>query len=116
MDPYTRLTREWNINVWVREDARLQEVSFHETLCLMSSFQASQLVKLTRPECVAHIHTKVYIIIYTYIYTYMHEHITHIHTHIYTHCHALRSSQLDRLRLGSYSRGGRVSRKLTPGV
>jgi hypothetical protein len=28
-------------------------------------------------------------------------------------CHALRSSQLDRLRLGSYSRGKRVSQKLT---
>ena len=37
MDPYTRLTREWNINVWVREDARLQEVSFCETLCLVSA-------------------------------------------------------------------------------
>jgi hypothetical protein len=37
----------------VKENARLQEVSFHETLCLMSGFQASRLVKLTRPECVA---------------------------------------------------------------
>ena len=53
MDPYTRLTREWNINVWVREDTRLQEVSFRETLCLVSSFQASWPVKLTRPECMA---------------------------------------------------------------
>jgi hypothetical protein len=25
VDPYTRLTREWKINVWVRENARLQE-------------------------------------------------------------------------------------------
>ena len=32
MDPYTRLTREWKINVWVRENARLQEESFLETL------------------------------------------------------------------------------------
>ena len=35
---------------------KLQEVSFHETLCLVSGFQASRLVKLTRPggpECVA---------------------------------------------------------------
>ena len=35
MDPYTRLTREWKINVWVREikeSARLQEESFLETL------------------------------------------------------------------------------------
>jgi hypothetical protein len=53
VDPYTRLTQEWNINVWVREDARLQEVSFRETLCLVSSFQASRPVKLTRPEFVA---------------------------------------------------------------
>jgi hypothetical protein len=53
MDPYTRLMWEWNINVWVREDARLQEMSFHEALCLVSSFQASQLVKMTQPECVA---------------------------------------------------------------
>jgi hypothetical protein len=45
MDPYTRLTREWKINIWVREvreNARLQEESFLETLFfLMSSFQAS---------------------------------------------------------------------------
>jgi hypothetical protein len=53
VDPYTRLTQEWNINVWVREDARLQEVSFLETLCLVSSFQASRPVKLTQPEWVA---------------------------------------------------------------
>jgi hypothetical protein len=32
MDPYTRLTREWKINVWVRENARLQEENFLETL------------------------------------------------------------------------------------
>jgi hypothetical protein len=32
VDPYTRLTREWKINVWVRENARLQEESFLETL------------------------------------------------------------------------------------
>jgi hypothetical protein len=25
VDPYTRLMREWKINLWVREDARLQE-------------------------------------------------------------------------------------------
>jgi hypothetical protein len=48
VDPYTRLTGKWKINVWVREDARLQEESFLEALCLMSDFQASQL-KLTRP-------------------------------------------------------------------
>ena len=53
MDPYTRLTREWKINVWVRGNARLQEESFLEALCLMSDFQASQL-KLTRPERMAH--------------------------------------------------------------
>jgi hypothetical protein len=42
VDPYTRLTREWKINVWVREvreNTRLQEKSFLETLLfLMSSF------------------------------------------------------------------------------
>jgi hypothetical protein len=58
--------QEWNINVWVRQDARLQEVSFCETLCLVSSFQASRPVKLTRPECVAFIlsqfHEKIYIL------------------------------------------------------
>ena len=45
MDPYTSLTREWNINVRVREDARLQEVSFRETLLpreLLPSLSASQ--------------------------------------------------------------------------
>jgi hypothetical protein len=52
MDPYTRLMQEWNINVWVKENARLQEVSFRETLCLVSSFQASRPFKLTQPECV----------------------------------------------------------------
>ena len=52
MDPYTRLTREWKINVWVRVNARLQEESFLEALCLMSDFQASWL-KLTQPGHVA---------------------------------------------------------------
>ena len=52
MDPYTRLTREWKINVWFRGNARLQEESFLEALCLMSDYQASWL-KLTRPEHVA---------------------------------------------------------------
>jgi hypothetical protein len=52
VDPYTRLTREWKINVWVRGNARLQEESFLEALYLMSDFQASRL-KLTRLECVA---------------------------------------------------------------
>ena len=52
MDPYTRLTREWKINVWVKGNARLQEESFLEALCLMSDFQASWL-KLTQPERVA---------------------------------------------------------------
>jgi hypothetical protein len=32
VDPYTRLTQEWKINVWVREKARLQEESFLEIL------------------------------------------------------------------------------------
>ena len=53
MDPYTRLTREWKINVWVRENARLQEWVSVKLFCLMSSFQTSQLVKLTRPERMA---------------------------------------------------------------
>jgi hypothetical protein len=53
MDPSTRLTREWKINVWVRENARLQEQVSVQLFCLVSSFQASQLVKLTRLECVA---------------------------------------------------------------
>ena len=53
MDPYTRLTQEWKINVWVRENARLQEQVSVKLFCLVSSFQASQLVKLTRLECVA---------------------------------------------------------------
>jgi hypothetical protein len=41
------------MSILVKENARFQEVSFHETLCLMSGFQASRPVKLTRPECVA---------------------------------------------------------------
>jgi hypothetical protein len=53
VDPYTRLTREWNMSIWVNKNARLQEVSFHETLGLVSGFQASRLVKLTGPECMA---------------------------------------------------------------
>jgi hypothetical protein len=53
MDPYTRLIQEWKINVWVRENARLQERVSVKLFCLVSSFQASQLVKLTRPESVA---------------------------------------------------------------
>jgi hypothetical protein len=52
VDPYTRLTWEWKINVWVRGNTRLQEESFLEALCLMSDFQASRL-KLTRPERMA---------------------------------------------------------------
>jgi hypothetical protein len=41
MDPYTRLTREWKINVWIRENARLQERVSVKLFCLVSSFQAS---------------------------------------------------------------------------
>jgi hypothetical protein len=41
MDPYTRLMREWKINVWVRENARLQEQVSVKLFCFMSSFQAS---------------------------------------------------------------------------
>jgi hypothetical protein len=52
MDAYTRLTREWKINVWARGNARLQEESFLEALCLMSDFQVSRL-KLTQPEHMA---------------------------------------------------------------
>jgi hypothetical protein len=46
------------MSIWVKENARLQEVSFRETLCLVSGFQASWPAKLTRPECVAHIFSK----------------------------------------------------------
>jgi hypothetical protein len=41
VDPYTRLTQEWKINVWVRENARLQEQVSVKLFCLVSSFQAS---------------------------------------------------------------------------
>ena len=41
------------MSIWVKEEARLQEVSFCETLCLLSGFQASRSVKLTRLERVA---------------------------------------------------------------
>jgi hypothetical protein len=41
------------MSIWVKENARLQEVNFRETLCLVSGFQVSRPVKLTRPECVA---------------------------------------------------------------
>jgi hypothetical protein len=37
------------MSIWVKENARLQEVSFRETLCLVNGFQASRPVKLTRP-------------------------------------------------------------------
>jgi hypothetical protein len=50
VDPSTRLTREWKINVWVRENARLQEQVSVKLFHFESSFQASRLVKLTRPE------------------------------------------------------------------
>jgi hypothetical protein len=33
--------REWKINVWVRENARLQERVSVKLFCLVSSFQAS---------------------------------------------------------------------------
>jgi hypothetical protein len=41
VDPPTRLTREWKINVRVRENARLQERVSVKLFCLVSSFQAS---------------------------------------------------------------------------
>jgi hypothetical protein len=41
VDPYTRLMLEWKINVWVRENARLQERVSVKLFCLVSSFQAS---------------------------------------------------------------------------
>jgi hypothetical protein len=55
VDPYTRLTREWKINVWVKEikeSARLQE---EVSLKLFSSQPASKLllVKLTQLENLA---------------------------------------------------------------
>ena len=55
VDPYTRLTRDWKINVWVKEikeSARLQE---GVSLKLFSSRPASKLplVKLTQLESVA---------------------------------------------------------------
>jgi hypothetical protein len=55
VDPYTRLMREWKINVWVKEikeSARLQE---GVSLKLFSSQPASKppLVKLTQLERVA---------------------------------------------------------------
>ena len=43
--------------IWVKENARLEEVSFRETLCLVSGFQAYGPVKLTQLECMAYIIT-----------------------------------------------------------
>jgi hypothetical protein len=52
MDPYTRLTREWKINLWFRGNARLQEGI---SVKLFSLWAASKLplVKLTQLESVA---------------------------------------------------------------
>jgi hypothetical protein len=37
MDPYTRLTQGLDMSIWVMRTPKFQEVSFHETLCLVSA-------------------------------------------------------------------------------
>jgi hypothetical protein len=41
------------MSIWVKENDRLQEVSFCETLCLVSSFPVSRPAELTQLECMA---------------------------------------------------------------
>ena len=53
VDPYTRMTREWKINLWFRGNTRLQEGI---SVKLFSSWAATSklpLVKLTQLESVA---------------------------------------------------------------